>query len=70
MSRRRFGCQTGEKLTRTGTTKVRVFRELPETTLQRVERVEKDKARKFRRKDGDKSRMSTPCVEQHKSWNY
>ena len=53
-----------------GTTNVRGFRELPETTLQRVERVEKDKARKFRRKDGDKSRMSTPCVEQHKSWNY
>ena len=40
MSRRRFGCQTREKLTRTAMTKVRVFRELPETTLQRVERVE------------------------------
>ena len=47
MSWRRFGCQTGRKLTRTGTTKVRVFRELPETTLQRVERVEKNKARKI-----------------------
>ena len=34
MSRRRFGCQTGKKLRRTGTTKIRVFRELPETTLQ------------------------------------
>ena len=61
MSRRRFGCQTGEKLTRTGTTKVRVFRELPETTLQRIEQVEglrKTKQGKLRRKDGDKSRMS------------
>ena len=47
MSRRRFGCQTREKLTRTAMTKVRVFRELPETTLQRVERVEKNKARKI-----------------------
>ena len=46
MSRRRFGYQTGEKLTRTGKTKVRVFRELPETTLQLVERVEKNKTKK------------------------
>ena len=47
MSRKRFGCQTGEKLTRTSTTKVRVFRELSEATLQQVERVEKNKARKI-----------------------
>ena len=61
LSRRRFGCQTGEKFTRTGMTKVRVFRELPETTLQRVERVEglrKTKQAKLRRKDGDKSEQS------------
>ena len=57
-----------------GTTKVRVFRELPETTLQRVERVEglrKTKQEKLRRKDGDKSRMSrvTRGVEQQSN-NY
>ena len=72
MSRWRSGCQTGEKLTRTGMTKVRVFRELPETTLQRVERVvglRKTKQEKLRQKDGDKSTMSrvTRGVEQHKA---
>ena len=36
LSRRRFGRQTGEKLRRNGTTKVRVFTALPETTLQRI----------------------------------
>ena len=52
MNRRRFGCQTGEKLTRNGATKVRVFKELPETILQRVERpnvLGKSKQERLRR---------------------
>ena len=72
MSRRRFGRQTGEKLTRTGTTKVRVFRELPVPTLQQAERADglrKTKQERLRHKDGGKSRMSrvTRGVEQHKA---
>ena len=72
MRRRRCGCQTGDKLTRTCTTKVRIFRELLETTLQNVKRVEglrKTKQEKLKRKDGDKSRMSrvNRGVEQHKA---
>ena len=69
MSRRRFGCQTGKKLRRTGTTKIRVFRELPETTLQQFQGLRKTKQEKLRRKNGDKSRMSRVIrgVEQHKA---
>ena len=47
MSRRRFGCQTGKKLRRTGTTKIRVFRELPETTLQQFQGLSNTKQELF-----------------------
>ena len=49
---RRFGRQIGEKLRRTGTKKVRIFRELPETILQRAERVEVSSKTKQERLDG------------------
>ena len=72
INRRRFDRQRGEMLTRTGPTKVRVFRKLPETTEQRAERAEvfgKTKQERLWQKDGDKSRMSgvTRGVEQHKT---
>ena len=62
MSRRRFGHQTGDKLTRTGTTEVR-------ERAAKDKGLRKTKQEKLRRKDGEKSRMSRVIrgVEQHKA---